>query len=93
MAKPASATESLFQSMMKRPSIAPARMGTMPEMGESLRTMPPTCWPRPPALSLPTGTTRSTPHGFAATLGDAKERRNRQGLGVLEIRPVGIPWS
>ena len=52
-----------------------------------------TTGPRPPALSLPTRTPQWTPHGFAATLGGAKERRNRQGLGVLEIRPGGSPWS
>ena len=47
MAKPASATLSLFQSMMNRPSMAPARMGTISGMGELLSTMPPTCWLNP----------------------------------------------
>ena len=45
------------------------------------------------APTLATRTTRSTPQGFAATLGGAKERRNRQGFGVLEIRPGASPWS
>ena len=47
MANPASATLSLFQSMMYRPSMAPARTGTISGMGELLRIMPPTCCPRP----------------------------------------------
>ena len=46
MAKPASATLSLFQSMMWRPAVAPARTGTISGIGELLSTMPPTCWPR-----------------------------------------------
>ena len=45
------------------------------------------------APSLPTRTTRGTPQGFAATLGGAKERRNREGFGVLEVRPGANPWS
>ena len=40
LAKPASATLSLFQSMMNRPSMAPALMGTISGMGELLSTMP-----------------------------------------------------
>ena len=46
LAKLASATLSLFQSMMWRPSMAPARTGAISGMGEPLSTMPPTCWPR-----------------------------------------------
>ena len=46
MAKLASATLSLFQSIMYRPGMAPSLTGTMPEMGAWLSTMPPTCWPR-----------------------------------------------
>ena len=47
LAKLASATLSLFQSMMKRPSIAPSRMGTISGIGLSLRIIPPTCCPSP----------------------------------------------
>ena len=43
-AKPASATLSLSQSMMYRPSIAPSRTGTISGIGELLRIIPPTCW-------------------------------------------------
>ena len=46
LAKPASATLSLFQSMMYRPSMAPSLVGTISGMGELLSTIPPTCWPR-----------------------------------------------
>ena len=48
--------------------------------------------PGPQPAACPPGRPGGTPHGFAAALGGAKERRNRQGFGVLEIRPGANPW-
>ena len=69
MAKLASATLSLFQSMMNRPCMAPALTGTISGMGELLRTMPPTCWPRLLGASISCGASSiSSRQPWASTL-------------------------
>ena len=78
LAKPASATLSLFQSMMNRPSVAPALMGTISGIGELLSTMPPTCWPSPLGAPISCGASSSSsrqPGAFTLSL--------RSGIRVM----------
>ena len=88
LANPASATLSLFQSMMYRPSIAPALMGTMSGRGELLSTMPPTCWLRPFGASISCGASSSRsrqPCAFTRSL--------KSGSCAISSRRSAASWE
>ena len=88
LAKLASETLSLFQSMMKRPSMAPGRTGTISGMGELLRTMPPTCWLSSLGASISWG-----PSSIRSFQPGASTRSRKSGSSSISSRSLAASWE